>query len=131
VVVTTSRGVLVWPMLVALMAVGCGLARGDYWTGISTGDLGPCPSFDFELVIEDDKVGGTATSEFDWGTALWEVRGLIGPDRRVTLQTKTGDPRVPQPTLTWTGSYNVMLWDIALTPDARCPKARVARLQRR
>jgi hypothetical protein len=119
-------------VLVALLAAGCvGFARGDYWTGISTGDLGPCPSFDFELVIDEDKVGGTATSEFDFGTVLWEVRGLIGPDRRVTVQTKTGDPRAPQPSLTWTGSYNVVLWDLTLTPDSRCPRARVARLHRR
>jgi len=130
--VSEPRRLLGWPMLVALVAVGCvGLARGDYWRGISTGDLGPCPSFDFELVVEGDKVSGTATSEFDWGTALWEVRGLVGPDRRVTLQAKTLDPRVAQPNLTWTGTYNVLLWDVTLTPDSRCPKPRVARLQRR
>jgi hypothetical protein len=129
--VTGPRGLLRWTMLVAVVTAGCGLARGDYWTGISTGDLGPCPSFEFEIVIEDDRVSGTATSEFDWGTALWEVRGLVGPDRRVTLQTRTPDPRVPQPSLTWTGTYNALLWDVTLTPDARCPRARVARLQRR
>jgi hypothetical protein len=126
------RKPLGWPLLVVLLATGCvGFARGDYWTGISTGDLGPCPSFDFDLNIADDQIGGTATSEFDWGTVLWEVRGQIGPQSRVTLLTKTGDPRVPQQTLTWTGSYNVVLWDIALTPDSRCPKARVAKLQRK
>jgi hypothetical protein len=118
-------------VVLALAAAGCGLARGDYWTGISTGDLGPCPSFEFELDIDGDKIGGTATSEFDFGTVLWEVRGLIGPERRVTVQTKTGDPRIPQPTLTWTGSYNTLIWDLAVTPDSRCPKARVVRLYRR
>jgi hypothetical protein len=130
--VTEPRRLIGWLLLVAGLAVGCvGFARGDYWAGISTGNLGPCPSFDFDINVDGDKIGGTATSEYDFGTVLWEVRGQIGAERRVTIQTKTGDPRVPQQTLVWTGTYNVVLWDIALTPDARCPAARVARLQRK
>ena len=117
--------------LAALALAACGLARGDAWMGMSTGDRGPCPIFEFDLLIDGDKVGGTATSEFEWGTALWEVRGSIAPDNRITLQTRTPDPRAPQPVITWTGTYNVLLWDLTSTPDAPCPKARVARLQRR
>src|SRR5262249_14022888 len=57
-VVTEPRRLLGWLLLVVLLATGCvGFARGDYWAGISTGDLGPCPSFDFDINIDDDKVG--------------------------------------------------------------------------
>lgn len=118
----------------AMLVAACtpfGFARGDFWTGKSTGDLGGCVPFDFHLVVEDGRIGGYATSEFEWGTAQWDLRGLVGPDRRVTLETRPADPRVPQPSLTWTGTYNPLLWEITLGPDAACPTPRTTRLQRR
>ncbi len=120
--------------LAVLLTTACtplGLARGDYWTGRSTGDLGPCPSFEFELAIDEGKVAGSATSEFEWGTTLWEIRGQVGDQRRVTLETRTQDPRVAYGKLSWTGTINPILWEITSAPDPTCPKPRTAKLQRR
>ena len=120
-------------MILALVATACtplGLTRGDYWTGTSTGDLGACPPFEFEIALADDVVTGTATSQFEWGTALWDVKGRLSPDRRVMLETRTQDPRVARPQSSWTGSYNPVLWDLTQEPEAGCPP-RTARLQRR
>jgi hypothetical protein len=120
-------------ILLVVLVAGCtplGLTRGDYWTGTSTGDQGACPSFEFEIALADDMITGTATSQFEWGTALWEVRGRLGSNRQVTLETRTDDPRVPRPRSTWTGAYNPILWDLTQEPDPTCP-ARTARLQRR
>ena len=132
--VTGPLSARIWPILVAVLWAGCtplGFTRGDYWTGTSTGDLGACAPFEFEVVIEDGRIGGYATTEFEWGTTQWELRGLVGPERRVTLETRTEDPRVPEPTLTWTGTYNPVFWSITHGPDASCPAPRTARLQRR
>ena len=120
-----------WIVLV-LLSAACtplGLTRGDYWTGISTGDLGACPAFEFEIAVADGAITGTATSQFEWGTALWEVKGLLA-DRRVTIETRTEDPRVTRPRSSWTGTYNPVLWDLTQEPDPGCPP-RTARLQRR
>jgi hypothetical protein len=120
-------------ILLALLVAGCtplGLTRGDYWTGTSTGDLGPCPAFEFEIAFDDKTITGTATSQFEWGTALWEVKGLLDQDNRATIETRTEDPRVTQPRLSWTGHYNAVLWTITQEPDPNCPP-RTARLQRR
>jgi hypothetical protein len=120
-------------MLLVLLLAGCtplGFTRGEYWTGASTGDVGACPSFEFEIALVDDAVTGTATSEFEWGTALWEIRGRLAEGRQVSLETRTDDPRVAQPRLTWTGTYNPVLWNLTQQPDSGCPP-RTARLQRR
>jgi len=120
-------------ILLALLVAGCtplGLARGDYWTGTSTGDRGACPAFEFEIALADKAISGTATSQFEWGSALWEVKGLVAEGNRVTLETRTEDPRVTQPRLSWTGTYNPVLWTITQEPEPGCPP-RTARLQRR
>jgi hypothetical protein len=120
-------------MLLMLLMAGCtplGFARGEYWTGTSTGDVGACPSFEFEIALVDDAVTGTATSEFEWGTALWEIRGRVGSDRQLSLETRTDDPRVPRPRLTWTATYNPVLWTLTQQAEPDCPP-RTARLQRR
>jgi hypothetical protein len=119
-------------MLVAALLAACtplGLTRGDYWTGTSTGDLGPCPAFEFELALADGAITGSATSQFPWGTALWEVRGQVS-SRRVRLETRTDDPRVEQRSFSWTGTYNPVLWSLVQAPTERCPQ-RTVRLQRR
>lgn len=120
-------------ILLALLMAGCtplGLVRGDYWTGTSTGDRGACPAFEFEIALADRAISGTATSQFEWGSALWEVKGLVAEANRVTLETRTEDPRVTQPRLSWTGTYNPVLWTITQEPEPGCPP-RTARLQRR
>jgi hypothetical protein len=117
--------------LVAALGAGCiGLARGDIWAGISTGDLGPCPYFTLDLVKDGDRIGGQAETQHDWGTTLWDVRGMVNGSQ-VTLETETGDPRVARRRLTWTGTFNPILWDLTLPPTPDCPAPRVARLQRR
>ena len=113
-------------MLLASLTTGCvfGFTRGDFWEGKSTGDLGACVPFDFHVVVEDGRIGGYAVTDFEWGTTQWELRGLVGPERRVTLETRTQDPRVPQPSLTWTGRYNPRC-------SGRSPTARTQTARRR
>lgn len=128
-----DRGRVARIALLAAALAACtpfGLARGDYWTGISTGDLGPCPAFDFDIVIDGDTVGGAAMSEYEFGTVLWDVRGVVGAGRQVQLETRTGDPRVATPRLLWTGSYNTVFWDLTQSGAPGCPK-RVAGLHRK
>jgi hypothetical protein len=110
-----------------------GLARGDYWAGTSTGDVATCPAFEFDLVLEGGRVGGWATTEFEWGTASWELRGLVGEERRVTLETVTDDPRVvSRRRLSWTGTYNPVWWELVqTTADPPCPRPRSVKLQRK
>jgi len=131
-----ARGLraLVAGLGLAALAAGCtplGLGRGDYWTGTSSGTGEACPPFEFELAIDDGRVTGSATAEFPWGAVLWDVRGQVGPERQVTLTTQTVDPRVASGRLTWTGSYNLVLWELAQAPDSTCPSPRVVKLQRR
>jgi hypothetical protein len=128
-----TRWARCFAILLALAVAGCtplGLARGDYWTGTSTGNLGTCPAFEFEIALDDKAITGTATSQFEWGTALWDVKGILAQDNRVTIETRTEDPRVTQPRSSWTGTYNPVLWTITEEPEPGCP-ARTARLQRR
>jgi hypothetical protein len=125
-----------WPVALLLLAFvgGCtplGLIRGDYWTGTSTGGIDACPPYEFQLVLDGDIVSGSATSEFPWGTVLWEVRGQLGAGRHVTLETRTDDPRVSASSQTWTGTYNPVLWEITQSPVPGCAQPRTARLQRR
>jgi hypothetical protein len=108
-----------------------GLARGDYWAGISTGDLGPCPAFDFDINVDEDNIGGVATSEYPFGTVLWDVRGVKSGGGQVQVETRTGDPRVAPQRLVWTGTYNAVLWDLTQPGGSGCPKPRTARLQRK
>ena len=91
-----GRRVAVGMVLGAFLA-GCtpfGLARGDYWAGISTGDIGPCPSFDMQLAIEENRIDGSATTDHPFGLVLWDIRGVVGPENAVMIETRTGDPRV-------------------------------------
>jgi hypothetical protein len=123
-------------MLLVLVATlgGCppfGLARGDYWSGLSTGDLGPCPSFDIDLAIAEDRVSGTATTEYSFGTVLWDVRGLRSDKDEVTVEIRTGDPRVTRQITVWTGAYNAVFWHLTERPDPSCPKPRTVGLQRK
>jgi hypothetical protein len=121
------------PLLV--LAVGCtplGLARGDYWTGTSTGGVDTCPPLELQITLDGDMVGGWATSDFPWGTVLWEVRGQVAGGRQVALEIRTDDPRASPSRLTWTGTYNPVVWDITQqAPAPGCAQPRTARLQRR
>jgi hypothetical protein len=135
---TPARTVLARLALVgwAVAAVACtplGLARGDLWAGTSSGAGPDCPAFEFDLAIEDGRVGGWANSEFPWGTALWTLRGRVADGRQVAMETVTDDPRVgPASALAWAGTYNPILWElteVAAVPS--CPAPRVVRLQRK
>lgn len=120
-------------VVLALLLVACtplGFTRGDYWTGTSTGTIGPCPAFEFEISMADDAISGSATSEFEWGNTLWDVRGQVADGNRVSLETVSKDPRVTRQRLTWTGSYNPVLWTLTQEAEADCPE-RTVRLQRR
>jgi hypothetical protein len=127
-----SRGRIARIALLVAGLAACtpfGLARGDYWRGISTGDLGPCPPFDFDLALDGDAIGGAAESEYPFGTVLWDVRGQRAGEQ-VRVETRTGDPRVKNQRLVWTGAYNPIMWDLTLAASPDCPVPRIARLQR-
>ena len=123
-----------WASLLLVLLASCtpfGFARGDYWTGISTGDLGPCPPVQFDVTIDEGRIGGSATSEHEWGATLWQVRGLISSGSQVQVETKTEDPRVARRTIQWTGSFNPLFWDLTEAADPACTKPRVVSLHRR
>jgi hypothetical protein len=121
-------------LLLACTLGGCppfGLARGDYWAGISTGDIGPCPSFDMELAIHENRIDGSATTDHSFGMVLWDIRGVESPQNEVMIETRTGDPRVARQIIRWTGKKNAVFWYLTETPDPSCPKPRTIGFQRK
>jgi hypothetical protein len=123
-------------LLLGALATGCtpfGLARGDHWQGISTGDLGPCPSFDFvELVLDEGRFGGWAQTDHPWGATSWDIRGRLAEGHQAAFETRTEDPRVATRSVQWTGAYNSIFWEVRETPASPgCPVPRVVRFQRK
>jgi hypothetical protein len=120
---------------VAVLVGGCllGKARGEYWTGVSTGTpSGECVPFRFELsVIEGGRVVGDAVIDTHVGAVLWTVRGQVADGRAVSLDTRTEDPRVRRQLIEWRGQLDLFKLDLTETDAAGCPATRTVRLQRR
>jgi hypothetical protein len=123
---------IVWCVGAAVALSGCllGMARGDYWTGATSGQThGECGYFEFELMIEDGRVSGSATSEHKFGTVLWSAQGMVNPDGAVVLETAAHDPRVDRQSVRWAGTLNVFVMELVETGG--CSPARAAKLVRR
>jgi hypothetical protein len=120
---------------VAVLVGGClfGKARGEYWTGVSTGTpSGECVPFHFELsVIESGRVVGDAVAETWTGAVLWTVRGQVADGRAVSLDMRTEDPRMRRQLIEWRGQLDLFKFDLTEMDAAGCPAARTVRLQRR
>jgi hypothetical protein len=76
---------------------GCiGLWRGDYYAGRTSGDLEECVPFTFDVSIEEGgRIRGLAATTYPWGTASWDVTGMV-TGTEIVLETRTDDPRVPE-----------------------------------
>ena len=127
------RPVLWVVVLVALVLAGCfGLWRGDYYGGVTTGELEACVPFSFDLSIEEGgAIAGWATTEYRWGTVSWEIRGQVGPQGELRFETWTEDPRVAQRRLIWRESRHLARLEIAQEGGAGCSAPRHATLHKK
>jgi hypothetical protein len=123
----------VWLNLAAAwLATGCiGLLRGDYYAGLSSGDLQACVPFNFDVSIEEGgRILGLAATTYPWGTASWDVSGMVtGTD--VLLETRTMDPRVAEPRLSWRGRRGAISLEVTQEGSAGCSAPRTVTLFRK
>lgn len=132
-----------WPgwaclLLGLAVAAGCGpsVLRPVYWTGSSTGgglDSGDrCRVFRFDLAVDHvGKADGWATTEHEWGRAVWEITGTQSPDGAIVLETRTADPRVANSRVRWRGNATVTALALAESEGGGCASPRTATLERR
>jgi hypothetical protein len=128
----TVRGAVLAASLAAWLATGCiGLWRGDYYAGLSSGDLEACVPFNFDVSIEEGgRIRGVAATEHRWGTVSWDVSGAVtGGD--IVLETRTGDPRVPEDLLRWRGRRHAVWLEVTQEEGGGCPVPRRATLHRK
>ena len=118
--------------LAAWLATGCiGLWRGDYYAGLSSGDLEACVPFDFDVSIEEGgRILGLAATAYRWGTVSWDVSGMVtGGD--IVLETRTEDPRIPERLVRWRGRRRAVSLEVTEEGAGRCPAPRSATLYRK
>jgi hypothetical protein len=111
----TARGAVLAASLAAWPATGCiGLWRGEYYAGLSSGDLEACVPFNFDVSIEEGgRIRGVAATEHRWGTVSWD------------------DPRVPESHLRWRGRRHAVWLEVTQEGDGGCPAPRRATLHRK
>jgi hypothetical protein len=115
-----------------LLVTGCiGLWRGDYYSGRSSGDLGDCVPFAFEVSIEEGgRIMGVAATTYTWGTVSWNVAGVVeGGD--IVLETRTEDPRVAERLRRWHGRRGAVSLHVTDEGGSGCPEPRSATLYRK
>ena len=125
-----GRRSALWLLLLLPALSGC-LIRVGYWTGQTSSGPGACVPFEFELTLDGDRIGGSATTEFEWGTVLWNVAGTLSAGK-FAVETVTPDPRVTRQRIRWSGDGNILTG--SLTEDVKdeaCPAPRTVTLQRR
>ena len=125
------RAMLAVP-LVAWLATGCiGLLRGEYYAGRSSGDLEACKPFNFQVSIEEGgRLMGVAATEHEWGAVSWDVSGQVtGLD--IVLETRTMDPRVPEPLLRWRGRRHAVWLEVTQEGGSGCSAPRSVSLHRK
>jgi hypothetical protein len=118
--------------MTAALLTGCiGLWRGDYYAGRSSGGLGACVPFNFDVSIEEaGRIMGLAATTYDWGTASWDVVGQVtGLD--IVLETKTQDPRVSPQVVRWKGQRRAISLEVTEEGSVGCPAPRTATLNRK
>jgi hypothetical protein len=118
--------------LVVLLVTGCiGLWRGDYYAGVSSGDLEACVPFNFDVSIEEGgRIMGMAATTYRWGTVSWDVAGAVtGGD--IVLETRTEDPRVAERLRRWRGRRGAVSLKVTEEGPGGCPEPRSATLYRK
>jgi hypothetical protein len=127
-----ARRAILYGSLVVLLVTGCiGLWRGDYYTGLSSGDLEACVPFNFDVSIEEGgRIMGLAATTYPWGTVSWDVRGAVtGGD--IVLETRTEDPRVAERLRRWRGRRGAVSLKVTEEGPGGCPEPRSATLYRK
>ncbi len=107
-VVRTRRAV--WPVRSPRGSRRAASSGGNYYAGRSSGDLEACVPFNFDVSIEEGgRILGVAATKHQWGTASWDVSGVVtGMD--IVLETRTEDPRVPEPPAPVAGAGQPSRW---------------------
>jgi hypothetical protein len=129
-----ARRVILVGSLVVLLVTGCiGLWRGDYYTGLSSGNLEACVPFSFDVSIEEGgRIMGLAATTYPWGTVSWDVRGAVtGGD--IVLETRTEDPRVAEGLRLrrWRGRRGAVSLQVTEEGTEGCPEPRRVTLYRK
>lgn len=116
-------------LLIALLG-GCahGVGGREYWRGTSTGSSGECAPLAFDITIRDAQVEGWASSTLPQGSAMWEVRGSVARDDRVSIETTTQDPRLAYRRLTWTGRWGRLELSLEQAGPPGCQPPRTVKL---
>jgi hypothetical protein len=112
-----------------MLVTGCiGLWRRDYHAGRSTGDLGACVPFNFEVSIEEgNRITGVAATTDPRGTASWNVSKLLsGLD--ILVEARTDDPRVPEQIVRWKGRRHAVSLEVTEEGIGPCAAPRTATL---
>jgi hypothetical protein len=92
-------------VLVLATLAGCahGMGSRQRWTGRSNGLAGECGPLEFEVTTFEGRIEGWATSALPQGPVAWEVRGSVTPERQISAETVTDDPRIAQRRIMWHG----------------------------
>jgi hypothetical protein len=131
-IIRTPRGAGLLGWLAVWLVTGCiGLARGDYYAGLSNGDLEACVPFNFDVSIQEGgRLLGVAATTYPWGTVSWDVSGAItGGD--ILLETRTEDPRVAERRLRWRGRRHAVSLEVTEEGSQGCATPRSATLYRK
>jgi hypothetical protein len=128
----SARWAVLAGLLAAWLVTGCiGLWRGDYYAGLSSGDLEACVPFNFDVTIEEGgRIRGLAATDHRWGVVSWDVSGVVtGGD--IVLETRTEDPRLPERRVRWRGSRHAVWLEVTEEGGGGCPVPRRATLHRK
>lgn len=87
--------------------------------------------FNFDVSIEEGgRILGVAATEHPWGAVSWDVTGQVtGSD--IVLETRTMDPRVPEPLLRWRGRRHAVWLEVTQEGSAVCSTPRSVSLHRK
>jgi len=129
---TVRHALLLGPLAAAWLVTGCiGLWRGDYYAGRTSGDLEECVPFTFDVSIEEGgRIRGLAATTYPWGTASWDVTGMV-TGGEIVLETRTDDPRAPERMLRWRGSRGAVSLKVTEEGGGKCAAPRSATLNRK
>jgi hypothetical protein len=117
-------------LLLFFVLSGC-LIRVGYWTGRSSSGPGTCVPFEFDLTLDEGRIGGSATTEYEWGTVLWTAAGTL-KEGKLAVETTTPDPRIPRQRIRWSGDGNILTGSLTEeVKDEACPAPRTVTFQRR
>jgi hypothetical protein len=126
-----TRAVLGSLVALALLSGCIGLWRGDYYAGLSSGNIDQCVPFNFDVSIEEGgRIMGLAATTYPWGTASWNVVGEV-TGGEIVLETRTDDPRVTERVRRWRGRRGAISLEVTEEKSEGCPEPRSATLYRK